>query len=434
MLLAPALTQPLIAIGLVGGLVAVWLAWKSVAYPLALAGIPGLVSAIAGSNPLPKGGATFLVAAWIGLAVLFATLRGHQEIPLRGLMTVPVALSVVLLGLMLLRLGPSPGQAYGSTKIQLFVADNLVFLVGAVFVGADRRSVRLFLILTLAIVAAGAFLLLGRLLGGAAQQQYAGRFTISAQEGAINLGRASATGALISIYVILASTSARLRLAALVVLPVVVVSLVAAGSRGPTLAFAVGLVVLLGLTAASGRARRQLLIVMGAIVAAVVVVPVVVPGSAIGRSLSTIIGSASGLSSNGRSHLWAEAYAAIGLHPFIGLGTGGFAAVDPQQYPHNLLLEMGAELGIIGAVAVAVTVGVMGQRLAVLWRRALGTERLEVTVLIALFVTALVNSMFSGAVQDNYDVWLWGGIGLGLYARGQAGPARVRRRADPRAF
>ncbi len=431
LLLAPALTRPAIGFALVGAVVAVWLAWKGVAYPLALAGIPALVAGILGSNPLPKGGATFLVASWVALAVAIATMRGEHVVPLRGLMTVPVALAVFLLGLMLLRLGSSPDQAYGSTKLQLYVADNLLFLIGAVFVGASRKSLRVFLTVTLAVIAAGALLLILQLVSGTAHQQYgssSGRFAINAQQGAINLGRDSANGALIAICLILISTRLSVRLAALAVLPALLVALIAAGSRGPTVAFVVGLLALLALTAATGRARRRLLLVAAAIVAAAIVVPVVVPGSAVSRSLSTIAGSASGLSSNGRSSLWAAAYAAFNQHPLLGIGTGGFASIDPVElYPHNILLEVSVELGVLGLVAVASMLIVMLRLLSVLWQQLTGARQLEVTLLISLFVSALVNAMFSGAIQDNSDLWLWGGLGLGMYALHESPhPARQR--------
>jgi O-antigen ligase len=209
-----------------------------------------------------------------------------------------------------------------------------------------------------------------------------------------------------------------LRLGALALLPILLVALIAAGSRGPTLAFMVGLLALVALAAASGRARRQLLLVAAAMVAAGVLIPVLVPGSAIARSLSTIVGSASGLSSNGRSTLWHEAYSAFSQHPLLGIGTGGFGAIDPiELYPHNLLLETGAELGVIGLLAVASMLLSMLRRLVAVWRGYDGADRLEATIVISLFLTALVNAMFSGGIQDNSGIWLWGGLGIGMHAR-----------------
>src|SRR5204863_7839049 len=120
-----------------------------------------------------------------------------------------------------------------------------------------------------------------------------------------------------------------------------------------------------------------LLLVAASMVAAAIVIPIVVPGSAVGRSLSTIIGSASGLSSNGRSALWAEAYKAFGLHPLAGIGTGGFSVVEPAElYPHNLLLETGVELGVVAVVAVGVMIAGIARRLTRLWQTTTGERQI----------------------------------------------------------
>jgi O-Antigen ligase len=431
-LLSPGVLHPTLGIALVGLVMVVALAWKSVAYPLGLAGLPTLIAATVGSNALPKGGSTFVVAGWIGLAVLFAVIRAEHAVPLRGLWSAPAAMALLIGVLMVVRLGSSPAEAYGSTKVQLYIASNLVLFVGAVFVGTSRPSLRLFFLLALAVVAAGAFLLIAKLLSGTAQQQYAGRFEISAQQGAINLGRISSNGALISICLILMSRRLAVRLAAIAVLPAVLVSLLAAGSRGPVVGFVIGVLALVALTATTRGARRGLVVVAVVLVGAAVVVPMVVPGSAIGRSLSAIIGSSGGLSSNGRSQLWGEALAAFARHPLIGLGTGGFASLDPQLFPHDLLLEMAAELGVIGLVAIVSMLGLMLERLMAVWRRTSGTERMEVTLVIVLFLSALTNALISGAITDNTDVWLWGGLGVGIHARHATVMAARRARAAPR--
>lgn len=418
LILAPALKRPELAIALVAGVVAVGLAWKSVAYPLAASGVPPLVDAIVGSNPLPKGGFTFLFSAWIALAVFFVVLRGKTRVAPRALMQAPVILSLALLGLMLLRLGSSPAEAYGSMKVQLYIADVLIILVGAVFVGASRRDLELFTGLTFVILAFGALLFIFDLLSGSAHMVAPERFSLTAQEYPIYLGRASAEGVLIAIYLILAAKRLVVRMSAFAVTPALLVAMIAAGSRGPLVAFIFGLFALLALVAAGGRARRRLVPVIGALLIAIVFVPLLVPSSSIGRSLSTILGSASGLSSNGRSELWSQAYTAFGSHIFAGVGWGGFAALNPEElYPHNLLLEVGAELGIFGAAIVVGIVLGATRRLMKMWRATVGADKLMSALLVSLFVTALVNAMFSGAIQDNSPVWLWAGLGVGMSAR-----------------
>ncbi len=162
--------------------------------------------------------------------------------------------------------------------------------------------------------------------------------------------------------------------------------------------------------------------------------PLVVPSSAIGRALSTIVGSASGLSSNGRSGLWSSAIATFSQHFGLGLGTGGFAAQtaaisDGVQYPHNLFLEVASELGIVGLAALVAALGAVVARLGVLWRSTAGEDRLLATILIALFLTAVTNACISEAIYGNGEVWLWGGLAIGMGARTvqRAGPSQWRR-------
>jgi len=415
----PLLRSPLLSVALVAVLIGAVIAWRWPAVPLALAGIPPLVDAIAGSNPLPSGGFTLLFSAWITAAVVFALARPGHSLALRTIVfSVPVLASVALLGLMLIRLGVSPDQAYGSSKVQLFAADVLVVLAGAVLVGTRSRYVNLFVLVLLAIDAAGALIFIYDLAAGAAHTVFNGRYSISAAEYPIDMGRASAEGLLLAIYTMLSASRRSIRVAGMAATPVLAIALAGAGSRGPVVAFALGLLTLLGLSATNRRSRQRVLVAAGVLLLAIVAVPLVVPSSSIARSLSTIIGSASGLSSNGRSQLWAVALASFSHHLWLGLGTGGGATLVPGLlYPHNLFLEVATELGIIGIAGLFLVLGGFIQALGRCWRLTAGPERLVGALLIAMFVTALVNAQFSDPIQSNGSVWLWGGIAVGMSAR-----------------
>jgi O-antigen ligase len=412
------LTQPTYGVALVGVLGAFWLAKKSVAYPLALAGIPTIVEAITGSDPLPKGGVTFIFAAWIGAAIAFALARGAHPAIGRALVSAPVLLSLALLGVMLLRLGPSPAPEYGATTVQLYVADNLVFLIGAVFVGSRRGDLHLFFAILLAVATGEALLLMLKLLSGGLHMTFEGRFALSTHEYPIYLGRDSADGLIVAIYTVLTATRTWTRMVAAAVLPLLAVGLLAAGSRGPVVACLIGVVVLVALTSTKGRARQRLLLAGGGLLGAMILVPLILPGSAIGRALSAIVGGASGLSSNGRAALWSKAFTGFAQHPLFGLGTGGFSALNPVlPYPHNILLEAGVALGIVGVLLIVGIVFGAGRRIFSCWRNGLGRDRVDAAVLAALFVSALVNALVSGAIQDNKEIWVWGGLGVGMAAR-----------------
>jgi O-antigen/teichoic acid export membrane protein len=423
--LLPGLTQPTLALMAAAALVAGAIAWRSVAIPLALGGIPPLIDAVVGSSPLPKGGFTFVFSVWIAAGVGFGILRGTYSRGVRAALCIPMLASMFLLGLMLLRLGPSAAESYGSTKVQLYVADVLIFFVGAIFVGSRRRDVRLFFNVQLGVFAAGSLLFLYNLVAGHAQAVVGGRYALSALEYPIELGRDSSVGILIAIYIMLSARARATRLRAALVVPPLAIAMVSAGSRGPVLAFVIGLLALLALSATSPQGRRRLGVVAALFLFAALIVPLVVPGSVLGRALSAVLGGASGLSSNGRSSLWALSLTTFNHHPLFGLGTGGFAALGTGlQYPHNILLEVATELGVFGAAALLAVLGGMWASLVRLWRRTTGSDQLMSSLLIALFVTALINACVSGAIQDNRDVWVWGGIAIGMNA------ARPHRRSE----
>jgi O-antigen ligase len=408
--------KPVVAFALIAAIAAVWLAYDSIAFPLALSFAPVLVDAIYGSDPLPPGGVTFLFAAWIALAIGIAVVRGRRLV---GLTSAPVVLSFILIVFMAARLGASLDPSYGGKKLQLFVADNVLLLLGGIMVGARGRDTRRLLAVMLAISAASALLLVvGLATGSAYQTAGTGRFAIANQQWPIALGRSGADGLLLSIYAVLAWRSVSGRLWAAAILPVLAVSMLGAGSRGPVLGFAVALVVLLALIAGRGRTRQQLSRIAIPALIAIVFVPLLVPGSTVGRALSSLFGGASGLSTNGRANLWALAYSSFSGHPLLGVGTGSFAAFGTgESYPHNLILEMGLELGAFAAIAAAWFIISSLRRLFLAWRASVGTDRLEVSVVTALFVAALISAMVSGAIQDNRELWLWAGLGVGMSIR-----------------
>ena len=394
-------------------------AWRSPAVPLALSAIPPLVDGVFGKDPLPSGGFTLLFSAWISLAVLAAFLRRRTDpVPQLALFSLPVFASVALLGVMLLRLGVSPDQAYGSTKLQLYAADVLIVLVGAIFVGSRRGALRLFVITLLVTDATGSLLFVIKLVTGSAHAAFNGRFSLAAAEYPIDMGRASADGLLLAIYLLISSVTRRGRLLAAVAFPVVAITLAAAGSRGPVVSFVVGLVTLVMLTATTARGRRRLALVAGIFVIAALVVPLAVPSSTLARALGVIIGSASGLSSNGRSALWSLTLGVISHHIWIGIGTGGGATLVPGLlYPHNILLEVTAELGLIGLVLLVAALGGFITALTRCWQRTIGADRLLSALLIAMFTCEMVNAQFSDPIQGNGSIWLWGGLAVGWATR-----------------
>lgn len=413
--------QPVLGLVAFAAVAAVALAAQSLAYPLALGLLPSALFALIGSDPLPSGAVVDLVFAWTVIGVLlWLTRRGAAD---RGQLlrftmpAVPVLLSFVLVGVMIARLGASPAATFGGQKVQLFIVGAITVLIGGLIVGRDRRDFDLFVGLTLAVSTVAAGVLFVQLVGGQATAAFTGRFSIAGSD-PITLGREAGVGLLLAMYLITASRTLLVRMAALVALPLLAVGIVATGGRGPVVGVVLGLIVFFALVGRDPVSRRRLPLTLVGALAAVVLVSQFVPGDAISRALSVLTGTGAGVSSDGRSQLWSQALQTFSTHPFAGVGTGGFASVNPTNlYPHNLLLEVGSELGLVGFVPL---LGILLTGVATLagnYRAALGQDQARAALVLALFVAAFMNAMFSGDLATNGDLWLALGLGIGMAQR-----------------
>lgn len=415
---AVAVMRPTLALMGVLAPIIVLTAARSIAYPVALGGVPTLVIALLGHNPFPHGLITIAFFGWTGLAVLFVAIGDSSRLPLSLLGAGAVIGSLFFAIELLARLPDSTAPSYGSSKLKLFVLTNLIAVVAGFLISEGRKDFDIYVSLTVAIAGASALILLWRLAQGQAQALFDSRYSLSAEENPIQLGREAADGMLFATYVLLVGGRSRGRVVATILLPLLVISLLAAGSRGPVLGALAGMLVLFAILARNAEARKRLLLLALAGLGAIVLATQLVPGQSIHRSLGFLSGGGSGISSNGRYQLWSEAWHLFANHPLFGVGTGSFFGFDGlNQYPHNLILETGAELGFVGLALLAVVVGSTGLAIARAGTRLGPPGRPIVAVVAAVFVAAFVNAMFSGDVTTNSELWLAAGLGLGLTRR-----------------
>ena len=414
LVMLPLLVRPELGIGAAAAAVALLLAWVSPAYPLGLSGLGALVP-LAGPVDLPDRAVVTALFAWMVAGILFAVIRRPDRAALPMVIAIPVLLSLALFAIMLLRLTGSPAESLGSDKVQLFLTVNLVALVGGVLVGRHRRDLELCLTLMVVVAVLGAVGLLVELMGGT-EPVYPGRYGLSG-DNPITLGRITAAGLLIATYALF-TAGAAVRSLALCTIPVLAVAFFASGSRGPFVGLLCGLIVFGGLMARERRLGGRWPLVLGGIVLAVLGASHLVPGDAMNRAAGILVGGESGLDTTGRAELWADAWRTFLDHPELGVGTGGFASVDPlNAFPHNLLLEAGAEWGLLGLVPLLGVLGVGVAKMAEAVRRPPHGEGALAALVTALFTAALVNAMVSGDITTNSDVWLTLGLGLGLASR-----------------
>ena len=410
--------MPLAGIGVV-------LATRSPAWPLGVVTGATLISLLAAGN-LPKGGTVAAYTAWLLLGLVVAMIRSDRvHPPLRLVLDFSAAGTLMLAALMLVRLPASGDYEYGLNKIELYLIVCIVPFVVGVVVGFVRRDLELFFRVYVVMAVGGRALqhLSGRhgrrepaVLRPLLARRLDRRDRARAHDGrglagAALLARARAHGA--------DAPAARTRARALAI------TFVSSGSRGPVIGMVVALPSVLLWRAASPAVAKRLalsLVAVGAL--AVVAVVALVPPEATQRSLS-IFQTTEEAGDTSRFVLWGEAIHAFAdnlTHTLVGIGTGGYAAISTHGalYPHNIVLEVGSELGVIGILALAAFVISVIVRLLGLLARG-GEDAGWSGLLLTLFVFSLVNAQFSGDVPYNEGLWLWGGLASGLAAAARAG-------------
>lgn len=185
-------------------------------------------------------------------------------------------------------------------------------------------------------------------------------------------------------------------------------AMLASGARGPVLSFALSLLLIFVLSLRlpylkiDRFALRLGLVTLLTVVALAAVRQELFPTLVYRVQVLLTEGGKSVLT---RFDLWRSAMKLWMMSPIWGNGTGQFAVAvagaDVRLYPHNIVLELGAETGLIGVLIFGIMVGV-----AFLYgvRYVFRERRLSNTVaqyLLVISCFALWNAMVSGDINDN---------------------------------
>jgi O-antigen ligase len=345
--------------------------------------------------------------------------------PLRLVLDFSAAGTILIGALMLARLPASADYAYGLNKIELYLIVCAVPYIVGVVVGFARHDLELFFRVYVVMAVGAALYNTYLVASGSANKQFSDRYSIDASVDVIGLGRTMGEVSLILLFLLVRARTVRMRLLLALALAPVAITFVSSGSRGPVIGMVIALPSVLLWRAASPAVAKRLalsLVAVGAL--AVVAVVAFVPPEATQRSLS-IFQTTQEAGDTSRLVLWGEAthvFASNLTHTLVGVGTGGYAAISTTGalYPHNIALEVGSELGVLGLLALAAFVFSVIARLLGLLARG-GEDAGWSGLLLTLFVFSLVNAQFSGDVPYNEGLWLWGGLASGLFAAARAG-------------
>jgi O-antigen ligase len=348
--------------------------------------------------------ATLVLGLMLG-GVCFARWAAGRARPIPFGLVAPLAMIAVLLAVSL-AWTPSPG--YGGEKALKFATLTALAALAPFFLVEDQRDLRRLLAWTLALAGFAAALTLAN------PPATADRLTIGMEGNTIGLAQLLCAGALILLIGTLTDFF-RARALALGSSAALIGVAAAIGSRGPLLSLGLALVVtgVVFLTRVPHRTAPVMLVV----VAGVALLPFVsLPeGSAerLGRAASHPV---TALQEDPRYTSFGQAVDLIEGQPLLGAGAGGFQSVGrladpPEDYPHNMFLEVWSELGLAAFLVLAGSVvAVLAALWGAVWRLPPGGTFQLLYVFNAIFLFYLFSAQLSGDLIQNRTYW--GAFGL----------------------
>ncbi len=305
------------------------------------------------------------------------------------------------IAIMLLSLIYTPNLPAGLDKVGRFIVFSGIAILTPFLVLRTPADLRRFF-LTLAVlgfvVAMDSFAGLG------------GKERLVAEGGdTIQLGHDGALAIVVVWYLLLPRRSlfSRILLYGLVI--TLFVAVIGAGSRGPAVGLACCIALSFVLHKELGINVKTMLADLGCLVtAALLVVPIVgIPQSSydyLARlgdpNMRRMLGP--------REALMAEGWRLTLAHPFRGVGIGGFPVVfrGIGAWPHNMMLEIGAEMGVI-AVLLFCSLLWFSFREAVKQLRNSGPLLGPLSaVVFAFYAFEFIDIMNTGSMNDNRAMWL----------------------------
>jgi O-antigen ligase len=192
------------------------------------------------------------------------------------------------------------------------------------------------------------------------------------------------------------------------------------GSRGPLVALAASVVVLVVLLMRRRRVRRGAIVAFAFLAGSLVLVGL--------QSDLTPVERIFGAGDSGRTTILQEAWAVYLDNPGgVGWGSYGLVtgeSIDPfaRAYPHNIVLELLVEGGLVAVIGFALLVIVAFRSAA---NAALGSQTVVPYVVLAVTVYAFANALSSSDIVGNRMLWVALGLCLSVRYLPEIGKAGV---------
>lgn len=342
----------------------------------------------------------------------------------RELLTLPIILNVLLGLFLILGLSWTSDRSYGIIKSIRFFAYNIFFIIIAYFFGKNKEHIKQYLLFTsiLSIILSIASIFYYSFRG--IPEVNGGRVVLVEGMSYIWFGRTLGLALLTSIvYVYFKKGRGLFTYLLVLFIPGLLVGFILSGSRGPFFAAFICIVLFFFLVL-DLKLGQKIFISIFLCVLLLGILYLTGKGT---RLLQNPFELASDYSSWHRVEAWWASIQLFISHPLLGIGTGGFRTVGQQlfpwllafKYPHNLIMEVAGENGSIGLVLLLLYIGIIIKRGIKTISKRNEEDKALSSYLFILFIFTLLNSMVSGDITMNANMWLFSGFILG-FAEGKS--------------
>jgi len=185
-------------------------------------------------------------------------------------------------------------------------------------------------------------------------------------------------------------------------------AMLASGARGPVLSFALSLTLIFVLSLRLPSLKIDRFALRLGLTTLLIVVVLAVVGQKLFPALvyrMQVFWTRGGVSVLTRYDFWRSAIRLWMRSPIWGNGTGQFAVAvtghDVREYPHNIILELGAEIGLVGVLVFVIMIGIAFARGFRYFYYGEGLTRITMRYLLVASFFVLFNAMVSGDINDN---------------------------------
>lgn len=368
---------------------------------------------------------TVMAAVLVLIAMLYSFVKRRGQ--LRDIISIPLGVFLLLAVILLLSLAYTSAPNYGFQKSARFATLTLIAFIAPVFFTHSLKDLKLIVWILFVV---GLILAVGTIIAPQsailrAGADYSTRGTFL-EANPLNTAGKMATASIIAFcFVIMAHSSNRVRIISLAVIPPMLIGMIITGSRGPLLGIALTLPIAMVVCRRHASKAWQLIVV------SVVVIMFIASFAMLSEQITSRISDLwksdydlrEATSSRTYRFSWVMDHAAE--HPVLGHGAGAWSVdregVDERSYPHNIILELLYETGLVGAFLLSLFLWLIFKR----WRQAarfvflceLDIEVFQIVHIVGLlFLYTFSQTMKSGDINDARFMFFCAGLVVAAFS------------------